>query len=56
MTYDGTNNNQFVTIAHDGMIKIWDANTITLVKSARIKCGYLTSLINYKDGYMIRAG
>jgi hypothetical protein len=45
-----------VTIAHDGMIKIWSAETIKPITSARIKCGYLTSLVNYENGFIVGTG
>lgn len=47
MIQNRSNPNEFVTIAHDGMLKIWNAETMIMVASARIKCGYLTSVINY---------
>lgn len=45
-----------MTIAHDGMIKIWNVDTLKIVKSARIKCGYLTSLINFEKGFIVGTG
>ena len=51
-----SNLNEFVTIAHDGMIKIWNVEEMKIVACARIKCGYLTSLINYEDGFLVGTG
>lgn len=51
-----SNLNEFVTIAHDGMIKIWNIEEMKIIASARIKCGYLTSLINYEDGFLVGTG
>lgn len=51
-----SNPNEFVTIAHDGMIKIWSVEEMKIVASARIKCGYLTSLINFEDGFLVGTG
>jgi hypothetical protein len=45
-----------VTIAHDGLIKKWNLENFNLIKSARIKTGYLTSLINYQKGFLIGTG
>ena len=56
MTKNGIETNEFVTIAHDGMIKVWNSNTLAVVNSARIKTGYLTSLINYEEGFIVGTG
>lgn len=56
MIRNANNLEQFVTIAHDGMITIWDSNTMKIVISARIKCGYLTSLINFEKGFIVGTG
>lgn len=51
-----SNPEEFVTIAHDGMIKVWNVKSLKEVASTRIKCGYLTSLINYEDGFVVGTG
>ncbi len=56
MVENACNPDEFVTIAHDGMIKIWNAETMKTVTSARVKCGYLTSLINYNKGFILGTG
>jgi hypothetical protein len=56
MTYNPNNHDEFVTIAHDGMIKVWNLYTIDLIKSARIKSGYLTSLVNFQNGFIVGTG
>ncbi len=56
MVENANNPDEFVTIAHDGMIKIYNTETMKTVTSARIKCGYLTSLINYDQGFIVGTG
>lgn len=56
MAYYQNTHGQFVTIAHDGMIKVWNSDTLTLVKSSRIKSGYLTSLISFQNGFVVGTG
>ncbi len=56
MIQSRSNPNEFVTIAHDGLIKIWNAETMEIVASARVKCGYLTSVINYEQGFIVGTG
>lgn len=38
------------------MIKIWNSKTMEIVASARIKCGYLTSLMNFEKGFIVGTG
>jgi hypothetical protein len=47
---------RIVTIAHDGLIKLWDIDKMELISSARIRCGYLTSLLNFEKGYLVGTG
>ena len=56
MIKNANNPDQFVTIAHDGMITIWNSKTMKIVTSSRIKCGYLTSLINFQNGFIVGTG
>ena len=56
MVQSQTDTSKFVTIAHDGLIKLWSLDTLATVTSARIRCGYLTSLLNYEEGYVVGTG
>jgi hypothetical protein len=56
MVQSQTDKDKFVTIAHDGLIKLWSLQSLSVVTSARIKCGYLTSVINYEKGYVLGTG
>jgi hypothetical protein len=56
MVQSQTDKDKFVTIAHDGLIKLWSLQSLSVVTSARIKCGYLTSLISYEEGYVLGTG
>ena len=41
------NADEFITISHDGLIKIWNAESLKLLSCSRIKSGYLMSIIPF---------
>ncbi len=48
MIQKSDNADEFITISHDGLIKIWNGETLKLVNSSRIKSGYLMSIVPFE--------
>ena len=47
---------EFITIAHDGFIRVWNCRDLSFKREARIRTPYLICIVSYRDGFLLGVG